>query len=334
MEPGIYEMTREEYEKIDAVNASLLLAGPTMAHRKAYLDGKRETSDALAFGTALHMYILEPDRFKTHYMLYDVPPDRRSAWGKGYWKAVEMEVGDKEAEKRRKQASEDWDVLAERVGADRMLEIGEVETFKAMRDSLHKSARRRALAVTPGKYECVIVWKDKGTGLLMKGMLDKLIEGIECVVDLKRAVRADSFNFGRAANDHGYDVRAAMYLDGLLAITGKRYSYILLPIEPDPPYASAMYEIVFGSDEYRSGRAKYQTTLRGWAHCLKTGEYPDYGNDVLPLSMPKYAYPMELIEEEVSDEPSNDRAHEDASEVLPGAATGGDEEAGVFGVTA
>ena len=133
IEPGIYEMSREDYDKLQAINASLLLAGPTMAHRKAYLDGKRETSDALAFGTALHMYILEPDRFKTHYILYDVPPDRRSAWGKSYWGAfvdelVARGVDEKQAKKDTdaevKRTADAWDVLAARVGADRMLEIG------------------------------------------------------------------------------------------------------------------------------------------------------------------------------------------------------------------
>lgn len=309
METGIYEMCRKDYDEVAAINASLLLAGPTMAHRKAYADGLRHTSEAMTFGTGLHCFMLEPDEFPKRYTV--IPKRRR--------------------------AGKEWDgACAEALAAGKQIVFAEdVETFVAMRAALHKSARRRALATTPGRYETVVIWIDKLTGLLCKGMLDKLIEKIDTIVDLKRAVRADAWGFGKAAGDHGYDVRGAWYIDAMHAITGRWHDYVLLPQEPEPPYCSAMYRMERGDEAYRAGRWKYRTTIAGWAQCLKSGEYPDYGNDVQALMLPKHHLPQNMMEDSDDSVGNNSGpAGEEIGSVESCAADRGDEAVGVFGVSA
>lgn len=338
-------MSRADYDAIKAVNVSLLLSGPTHRHRKAVADGHGKTSDAMEFGLAYHCFILEPDRFATDYHVFSTPPNRKSDWGKEYWGKIEAgimadvqdeKIAAKEAEKLRKEASLLYDVAAKKHGPDKMISPEEHATFVAMREALGESKRTRALCAAPGLYECAIVWRDKTTGLLCKGMLDKLIDKIGSILDLKRAVSADDWAFGSAAAKLGYDVRGAWYIDAIYAITGQWYDYTLMPQEPEYPYLSAMYRIERGDEEYKAGRWKYRQTLNGWAQCLKTGVFPGYGDQVRPLMMPKYAYPMDMIDEqeETNDEPSTDtnRTPGKASGASLEPANSGDAAQRTFGV--
>lgn len=67
-------MTFEEYQKIQAINASFLKACSFgHYHGFKYLNEPHYSSDAMEFGTAVHTALLEPEKFKTDYCL--VPMD-------------------------------------------------------------------------------------------------------------------------------------------------------------------------------------------------------------------------------------------------------------------
>lgn len=275
IEQGIHDLTREEYDALPFVSQSMLKAAQrSMAHAKAYIDGHRKESPALAFGQAYHVFLLEQERFAE---VYRVLPKMRRA-GKAWEAAME------EAAAEGKEI-----VFAE-----------DAETFAAMRAALLASSRKRKLAAAPGRYELSMVWKDQHSGLMCKGRVDKLIESIRTVIDLKKCRDARSHAFGSSAAEYGYDIQAAFYMDGLKAITGEAHDFVFLCQEDEAPYSSAMYRVEVGDETYRAGRTKYRNTIAALSQCMASGVFPDYGDDVEPLVLPKWAVPSTFIEEEVS----------------------------------
>jgi len=272
IEPGIHELTREQYDAIPALSQTIIkAANRSMAHGKAAMDGHRKESSALAFGAAYHVYLLEPEKFSA---CYRVMPKMRRA-GK-VWEAACAEAAETGTEI----------VFAE-----------DAETFAAMRAALLASSRKRKLTAAPGRYELSMVWTDERTGRLCKGRVDKLIESIRTVIDLKKCRDARAHAFGSAAAEYGYDIQAAFYMDGLKAITGEAHDFVFLCQEDEPPYSSAMYRVEMGDETYLAGRAKYRNTIAALDQCMKSGVFPDYGDDVEPLILPKWAIPTTFIEE-------------------------------------
>ena len=273
IETGIRELSMNEYAAIPAMSATCLKAASrSMAHAKAYLDGYRKESPSLAFGSAYHCFLLEPDRFES---AYSVMPKMRRA-GKA-WDEAEAEADGKE-----------------------IIFTEDAETLAAMRAALLASSRKRALTTAKGRYELSIVWTDPHSGLLCKGRVDKLIESIRTVIDLKKCQDARAHQFGSAAATYGYDIQAAFYMDGLEAITGQPHDFVFLCQEDEAPYSSAMYSVVKGDETYSAGRAKYRNLIAGLAACKKSGVFPDYGDDVEPLALPKWAKPGYLMSDEGS----------------------------------
>ena len=68
VEPGIYPGTPyDQYAKWNALRVSTLrFAAYSSKHLKWAMDGRleREETDALRLGTAIHMRLLEPDRYE------------------------------------------------------------------------------------------------------------------------------------------------------------------------------------------------------------------------------------------------------------------------------
>ena len=64
MKPGIYNMSFEDYKKIDAINNSKLVqASKTLAHALY----EKEDTNVMNFGRTFHTYLLELDRFKKEF---------------------------------------------------------------------------------------------------------------------------------------------------------------------------------------------------------------------------------------------------------------------------
>lgn len=266
METGIYNLTRDEYDALDAVNASLLKAcDRSMAHGKAYLDGHRKESAAMAFGSAYHLFVLEPELFAARYSI--IPKMRRA--GKAWDEAVENAGGDPE----------------------RILFDTDRDELEAMRAALLSESRRRALTATRGRYEVSLVWIDAETGLPCKARMDKVIESLGVIVDLKTTSDARPHAFFGDAARYGYDLQAAFYMDGLHAITGKEHDFAFLAQESDAPFASMMYTATFGGDMHQIGRAKYRPLLARVAEAQQTGQWPGYGDEPVEVVIPQWSVP-------------------------------------------
>lgn len=295
MEPGIHTLTRDEYDAIDAVNASLLKAcDRSMAHGKAYLDGHRKESAAMAFGSAYHLFVLEPDLFAKVYEVYSIPPDAKTKWGKEYWEEQGKTLDKKMLAAAKAAAAESYDLLCEARGESHLLTPDDAKELEAMRSALLAESRRRALTATRGRYEVSIVWTDTESGLLCKARMDKVIESLGVIVDLKTTSDARPHAFFGDAARYGYDLQAAFYMDGLHAITGKEHDFAFLAQESDAPYASMMYTATWGGDMHQIGRAKYRPLLAMVAKAKQTGAWPGYGDDPVEVVIPQWSVPDSL----------------------------------------
>lgn len=266
MQTGIHHLTREEYDVLPAVNASLLKAcDRSMSHGKAYMDGNRKDSPSMAFGRAYHLFILEPDAFAKTYTV--LPKMRRA--GKAWDEAVESAGGD----------------------PDRIIFADDVAEFEAMRAAILAESRRRRLTTERGLYEVSVVWTDEEAELLCKARMDKVIESLSVAVDLKTTTDARPHAFFRDAATYGYDLQAAFYMDGLHAVTGTEYDFAFLAQESDAPYASRLFTATWGGDMHQIGRAKYRPLLQSVKRAKETNVWPGYGDEPVEVVIPQWAVP-------------------------------------------
>src|SRR5882757_7827890 len=93
--PGLYPgLSRATYESIDAINISkLAYFDRTASHARHFMQHPPSPSEAMEFGTAFHMAVLEQERFVDEYI---VPPecDRRTREGKATWAEFEAAHAD------------------------------------------------------------------------------------------------------------------------------------------------------------------------------------------------------------------------------------------------
>lgn len=262
MIPGIYSRAQvADYDAIDAVNYSSIkwLARSPKHYRWFKDNGARETRPMFK-GTAAHIAILEPERFALDYAIF---PGKRRA-GKA-WEAFEA------------------DAIA---AGKKILKESELTEAFAMRDAV----REDALAATylcGGRPEVTLVWVDGETGLTCKGRLD-FLRGAAVAVDLKTTRDAIPHWFGRDVARLQYHVQAAMYFDGLEALTGERARFVVIAIESTPPYDVVTYDVP--EPVIAAGRDEYRRLLRLLVECRQENRWPGIGKGFeQPLTLPTWA---------------------------------------------
>lgn len=267
MKPGIYpDISRSDYEKIDAANYSTLKHFEfSPAHAREYILHPPEPTESMEFGTALHAAILEPDKFKAEYV--KAPQiDRRTKEGKANWKKFEEEHPG-----HNYLSPDDWD------GCETIIkQIEQNET------AIH-------LLRGVGKNEVCIVWKDEETGMLCKGLLDRITSmfGWTVVVDVKSTQSALPPIFAGQAARMGYFIQAAMYIDGLNALAPLERRFVTLAIEKKRPFGMSAFE--YDEQAIAEGRGRYKKYLAQFKECKKTGIWPGYPSGINPLSLPRWA---------------------------------------------
>ena len=263
LKTGIYpDLNRAAYEALDAINISTLLHGPTMAHVKYYLDHRtQEESDALTFGTALHLAVFEPSEYERRVK---EKLDGRTKEGKAQKAGCE--------------------------GSDTILLPGDaLSALIQMRDKLRAHPGAKELLEAPGRGEMALVWQDPETGLWCKALLDRYCtwRGWGTISDLKSTDDASPRGFMKTVVNYNYHTRAAYYLDGLdvIAPANRRFAWIVQ--EKDAPYEIGMYE---PDDEcLKEGRRVYRALLNQYAQSKKSNEWPGYSPGLEPLSLPAWA---------------------------------------------
>lgn len=252
----ISEIPFAEYLAMDAVSQSTLkrLLSQSPAHCRIPV----EETPEMAFGTAFHTLLLEPERFDSEYFL--LPDNIRR--GTKVW-----EIAEKESAGRA------------------MLKPDDADRLSAMRDAVLNHRAASAL-LSDGRPEVSCFWTDADTGLQCKGRFDWL-SPLGCIVDIKTTTDASPEAFQRRVANSLYHLQAAMYQEGYAANHGgQAIDFVFIAVEKTPPYGVACYElpaefIAAGSELLRQG-------LESYASCKAKDEWPGYSPHIELLETPRW----------------------------------------------
>lgn len=238
--------------------------------------GKRAPaeSEALSFGTLVHVAILEPDRL-TEYVPLDpnaigVKADGTTAQNPtstAAWKNAVAEV-----------AAEDKHVVSQ----------SDLDRAKAMAQAVfaHPMARK-VLDLATGSE--VSAYADHASGVRVRARFD--VCG-PIIGDIKTCRDANPKWFGKTSHDFGYHLSAANYLDIAAANDLEPTDFALINVEKEPtPGGEHRVSVInFAPTAIDLGRREMTEACHRWLALGKRIDLPSYGDGFHTIDLPSYAY--------------------------------------------
>ena len=220
------------------------------AHYIEYLNRKPAT-EAMAFGSAVHAAILEPEKFAKEY---HVAPecDRRTKAGKEIYQAFKDSIGNAIS-----------------------ITALEMETINRIQARVHKT--EAAMTILEDTQKEV-----KGEGVIggvpFIGFADALTD--RYAIDLKTCRDASPEAFMREAHQGMFHLQAAVYRR-LFGIN----SFFWIALEKEAPYAIGVYQQSPRAEDY--GDAQLDRLMARWHEW--DGSYQGYAKGIMQLDIPRWA---------------------------------------------
>lgn len=266
---GLVQQTNDEYHSGPGISKSHLDAIASASPRHywhKYLNPERERAEptaAMVMGSAVHSAILEPDLFPSE-VIESPEFDRRTKVGKAEYEAFKAANASKI-----------------------ILPPEDYATCLAIRDAVHTHPVAAGL-LQGGKAEQSFYAIDSETGELIKCRTDYLHDSGAMIVDVKTTEDASPDGFGKSSANFRYPVQTAWYNRVLDAAYGEHpANWVFLAVEKKPPYAIGIYFMEADLTE-RGAIAAQRDFMRIVEHKRK-GEWPDYGIEPLPLTLPGWS---------------------------------------------
>lgn len=280
---GIYPgVAFDQYRAWPAVNASVLKHGyyASPLHMRAAMDGVYGTADSEArkFGRAVHCRLLEPERFKTSFLIagtccepLKTGPRKGQPCGKqashyldGKWFCGTHAT---------MEAATPGDYISQDEAARIEAIVGAVQRHKVVK-----------LIRQHGGCEVSLVWSLYGVPC--KARLDKLITGANCpdtIIDVKKcqAGSATEDAIQKSVRDYAWDMQASWYVDGVAAVLGKAPTFLWLFVEDSPPHDVVVVRA--SGSMLALGRAKYRRAIERYTWCLRANYWPGYADDIIDV---------------------------------------------------
>jgi exodeoxyribonuclease VIII len=246
-----------EYHADSAVSASHLhavAASPYHYWSKFVRPDRPPTiqTPAMRLGSLTHCAVLEPDELP---LRYGICLPRNTKAGK------EME----------------GEMIAAGIEA---VTASEMELACAMAGAV-RSHQAAAELLRKGKAEQSFWWDDAATGLRCKCRPDWYFG--TTVVDLKTTTDASPTGFAKSVAQWRYHVQQEHYLAGTFADR-----FIFIAVEKSYPFAVGVYELDQTAKQY--GSELRRVNLQTIADCRSILEWPGYGNNIQPLTLPNWAF--------------------------------------------
>jgi hypothetical protein len=261
-------MPRSEYEKIDAINWSVLRhIKNSPAHLRLERDHPREPNAAMIFGSAVHCAILEPERFMKEYA---PAPDG---------------VG-----RRKKEDRDKWDMVEKANPGAEVLKATEWDAIQRIKGAVLSHPTASMFLSGPGKNEVAMVWHDTEYDLWCKAIVDRIAQVPEygsVLVDLKTAECAAEWAFAKSAAEYQYPGQAAYYLRGANYLSPLKRRFIFVVAEKVPPYGVCCYELEM--DDESEAEKRVRRYLGEYNECKRADRWPAYTPGVHPLRLPVWA---------------------------------------------
>jgi len=266
-------LTEQEYRESSRLNASgLKELYRSPAHFKYWLDNPPEPTPAMEFGTAVHMAILQPDKFYKTYMYID---DAQ----------ICAEIGG--AKPRATSKYKLW--KADLMMANPGFKIIDAEDFKRVEDitsAVNAHSLAGPLIRERGEVELSIEWEYPNFATPMKSRLDKLTySGV--IVDIKTCNDARPTAFARDIWNYLYHIQAAVYQQAVASIDGLLAKFVFIAIEKEPPYAVAVYTL--DESTMALGVSEVDRLVGEYEYCTALGVWPAYREEMRTIALPSWA---------------------------------------------
>lgn len=239
-------------------------AGNTPAnfwHEYLAPDAERKFTDALRFGQAFHLAILEPEEFTLRVEWRD---KHKTTTSKGFQEADA--------------AMPERMILCPSVWKDQLMDM--LSAYLA-------NPETRALLEMKADNELTLVWTDKETGVECKGRLDRYAHDVALPIDFKTTKDASETGFRKAIQEFGYHVQEAFYRSGIEEVFGEKPAGFAFPlIEKEPPYLTNLCQL--SPEALEAGDYIFRRNLRHYADCRDKGNYPGYGPGTKTVSLDEW----------------------------------------------
>jgi hypothetical protein len=230
-----------------------------------------EASPSMKFGTIVHMMLLEPDKFKRHFVMSPKFDLRKPA--------------DREL---KKQFLDSLPVNAVTFDEE------EYEDFLGVVNAIANHEKARDI-FKEGVTERTGFFRDPVTGILQRFRPDFIStrEDLSMFIDLKTAKDSSYNGFQKQMWNLRYDIQLAMYREGIKAVTGS-YPQISgwVVVENKAPYEVAIYTV---NDEFlERSHAWYRYALDRLAKCINEKYFPQRQKSAENMTLPSYAIMTEI----------------------------------------
>lgn len=278
----IIDMPAAEYHlraEISSHDIGRILEAPAK-----YLHGKKHPKDptpAMRFGTLLHLAVFEPELLAASVVV--MPEDAPA-------RPTSRQRNAKKPSPETVAACLWWDEFdRETLGKD-VITAEERDALNAMHDAVRAHPGAGRLLAKGGQSEASAFWIDEQTGVHCRMRTDRLVSGMNLILDLKSCADASPDGFARAVANFGYHRQNAVYVDGMRAVTGEDWRMAFVAVEKDAPHLVAVY--VLSDAAVEQGRQEIRAGLETAARCIATNEWPGYSDQVVALDLPRWAQTM------------------------------------------
>lgn len=252
----VYDMPEPEYRAVDAWSQSAIKkVRISPRHALHERSSKKEPTDAMALGTALHLALFEPERLVDEVRAYD--GTRR---GKA-WDEFTAENAGK--------------IILTRSAHDKLGRM-----VKALRADA--CVRQIVSGIEATEASAFDVW----SGVKVKGRADALarIGDDACIIDLKKTTDSGIEDPAGTIVNMGYHYQAAMYCELF-----QRSRFVFVMVSESEPHHIRTVEL--SSDDLRHAMRDIEQFIDVIRVCTERGEWPGIdGGRVSSLSLPPWAF--------------------------------------------
>lgn len=274
--PGVHNLTADEYHADPVAGGSLSSTGARKlldtcpAKFRYWIEQGEETKQVWDEGSAAHMLVLGA--------------------GPKLTKVVGTGAGGPDAWQNNVDKGK---VIEARAAGEIPLKPKQWDMVHGMAEALQKHKLAAALlSPEQGVAEQTIVWQDPATGVMCRALLDLLRHplrggGTFYVPDYKTCVSAHPDAVARSVSDWGYHIQGWWYEQAAKAAgRGPDVQFTLIAQEKTPPY---LVSVVFpDAESIRAGGMLARDALNQYAECKRTGKWPGYSEQGVPVSLPPW----------------------------------------------
>lgn len=237
----------------------------------------QEQTDALRLGSAFHDALLLPERWADGDVYHVLP--------EGF-------------DRRKSKEQRDDIAAADMAAADgcTLIAFAEREQINGMVSAMRANPTCDAL-LSDGRPEVTLAWQDAETGVWLRCRPDWLRDNLSCGINVKTAADASHVGFQSDVTKFRYFMSAALELDGIEAVMGKRPPLYVHPVIEKPAKTSnwqpgdylpvALWTLT--DDDLEYGRALNRRAIRTFADCLSADRWPGYADQPEPCGVSGWA---------------------------------------------